>query len=125
MTPPSGSHIAFLNYPAHGHVNPTLPVAAELVRRGHRVSYVVAEQYADAVRATGATVLPYESHVPKSWDTVAIPEKITGDVVAEAGLAQAREGFAPLRTANATSRPPETSRRSRAERKSAGCGVRV
>jgi MGT family glycosyltransferase len=99
MTPPPGSHLAFLTYPAHGHLNPTLPVAAELVRRGHRVSYVVAGQYADAVRATGATVLPYESHVPKSWDTVAIPEKITGDVVAEAGLAQALEGFAPLRTA--------------------------
>ncbi|MEV4148850.1 macrolide family glycosyltransferase [Amycolatopsis sp. NPDC049691] len=99
MTPPPGSHVAFLTYPAHGHVNPTLPVAAELVRRGHRVSYVVAEQYAEAVRATGATVLPYESHVPKSWDTVAIPEEITGDVVAEAGLAQALEGFASLRTA--------------------------
>ncbi|SFW75778.1 macrolide family glycosyltransferase [Amycolatopsis australiensis] len=96
MSPQAGSHIAVLSYPAHGHVNPTLPVAAELVRRGHRVSYVVAGQFAAAVRETGATVLPYESHVPKSWDTVAIPEKITGDVVAEAGLAQALEGFAPL-----------------------------
>ncbi|MGW4526668.1 macrolide family glycosyltransferase [Amycolatopsis sp. NPDC004378] len=99
MSPQAGRHIAFLNYPAHGHVNPTLPVAAELVRRGHRVSYVVADQFAETVRGTGATVLPYASHVPKSWDTVAIPEEITGDVVAEAGLAQALEGFAPLTAA--------------------------
>ncbi|XVS65936.1 hypothetical protein ACQPYE_07745 [Actinosynnema sp. CA-299493] len=35
------SHIAFLNIPGHGHVNPTLPVVTELVNRGHRVTYAV------------------------------------------------------------------------------------
>ncbi|WP_372345128.1 hypothetical protein [Streptomyces sp. KL116D] len=28
--------IAFLNIGMHGHINPTLPVVAELVQRGHR-----------------------------------------------------------------------------------------
>jgi hypothetical protein len=32
-------HIAFICLPAAGYVNPTLPVVAELVRRGHRVTY--------------------------------------------------------------------------------------
>jgi MGT family glycosyltransferase len=89
-------HFAFLSYPAHGHVNPTLPVVTELVRRGHRVSYLIAGQYADAVRATGAETLVYRSQVPESWDTIAIPEIITADVVAEAARAHAVEGFSPL-----------------------------
>jgi MGT family glycosyltransferase len=33
-------HIAFICLPAAGHVNPTLPVVAELVRRGHRFHFV-------------------------------------------------------------------------------------
>ena len=31
--------IAFFCIPAHGHTNPMLPVAAELVRRGHAVRF--------------------------------------------------------------------------------------
>ncbi|MFD7863020.1 macrolide family glycosyltransferase [Streptomyces sp. NPDC059783] len=92
----SGRHIAFFNYAAHGHVNPTLPVVAELVRRGNRVTYVVADQFADVVAATGADVIPYESVVPKSWNTVAIPAKITGDDMAEAAVGHLTEAFAPL-----------------------------
>ncbi|MEU3329909.1 macrolide family glycosyltransferase [Streptomyces albus] len=92
----SGLHIAFFNYPAHGHVNPTLPVAAELVRRGHRVTYVVAGQFAEAVAATGADVLTYESVVPKAWNTVAIPQKVTADDIAEASVTHLTEALAPL-----------------------------
>ena len=33
------STIAFHNIAMHGHINPTLPVVAELVRRGHTVIY--------------------------------------------------------------------------------------
>lgn len=89
-------HIAFFNYPAHGHVNPTLPVVAELVGRGHRVTYVVASHFADVVAATGAEVISYESTVPKSWNTVAIPKKVTGDDLAEAGVAHLSEALTPL-----------------------------
>ena len=35
MTP---LHIAMIGVPAHGHMNPHLPVLAELVARGHRVT---------------------------------------------------------------------------------------
>ncbi|CAM5632871.1 oleandomycin glycosyltransferase [Streptomyces pilosus] len=50
------STIAFLTVPLHGHVNPTLPVMAELVRRGHTVTCHTTAAFADAVAATGATV---------------------------------------------------------------------
>jgi MGT family glycosyltransferase len=48
-------HFAFVCLPAAGHVNPTLPVVAELVRRGHRVTYAAAAGYAQAVESAGAT----------------------------------------------------------------------
>ncbi|MFE4544579.1 macrolide family glycosyltransferase [Arthrobacter sp. NPDC056727] len=47
-------HFAFICLPATGHVNPTLPVAAELVRRGHRVTYATSAKYAAAVESAGA-----------------------------------------------------------------------
>lgn len=48
------SHIAFEAPPAPGHVNPTLPLVAELVRRGHRVSFATGERMLHAVRQAGA-----------------------------------------------------------------------
>lgn len=48
-------HFAFVCLPATGHVNPTLPVVAELVRRGHRVTYATSAKYAAAVESAGAT----------------------------------------------------------------------
>ncbi|NUH42241.1 OleI family self-immunity macrolide glycosyltransferase [Streptomyces samsunensis] len=60
------SHIAFFNIPAHGHVNPTLGTVAELVRRGHRVSYAAAAEFGPQVRAAGAALVPYETTLPAS-----------------------------------------------------------
>ncbi|MFI1304120.1 macrolide family glycosyltransferase [Streptomyces sioyaensis] len=54
-------HILVLTIPAHGHLRPLLAVTEQLVRRGHRVSFLTTEEFAPAVRATGATALPYES----------------------------------------------------------------
>jgi UDP:flavonoid glycosyltransferase YjiC (YdhE family) len=51
------SRFLFLPVPAHGHVNPSLAVAAELGRRGHQVTYVVAEEFREAVARTGADVV--------------------------------------------------------------------
>lgn len=60
---------AFVCLPAAGHVNPTLPVVAELVRRGHRVTYATSEHYAEAVRATGAAFFEsgedHAAHFPR------------------------------------------------------------
>lgn len=49
---------------AHGHVNPSLPVLAELVRRGHRVTVAVPDTFAETVASTGATPLCYHSLLP-------------------------------------------------------------
>jgi MGT family glycosyltransferase len=54
---------SFLNVPAWGHVNPTLPVVQELVRRGHEVSYYLTEDFRETIGATGAVFQPYESKI--------------------------------------------------------------
>jgi MGT family glycosyltransferase len=50
--------------PAHGHVQPSLPVIAELVERGHRVSYVVPAPFAELVASTGATPVVHATLLP-------------------------------------------------------------
>ncbi|HEY0805772.1 MAG TPA: macrolide family glycosyltransferase [Pseudonocardiaceae bacterium] len=50
-----GKHIAFITGPASGHINPTLPLVRELTKRGHRVSYVTAAEFAATIEAAGAT----------------------------------------------------------------------
>jgi len=52
--------ITFFNVPASGHVNPTLPITAELVQRGHEVVYYLTPGYQDPVEATGASFRAYE-----------------------------------------------------------------
>jgi len=51
----------FLPTPAYGHVNPTLAIAQELVRRGQEVTYYVPELFRETVQATGASVCCYDS----------------------------------------------------------------
>src|SRR5690606_41913602 len=53
------STIAFVNVAMHGHINPTLPVVAELSRRGHAVSYHTPASYAPGIGAAGATSYLY------------------------------------------------------------------
>jgi MGT family glycosyltransferase len=53
------STFAFLNIAMHGRVNPTLPVVAELVRRGHSVSYHTSPAFRAEIAATGAVVHLY------------------------------------------------------------------
>lgn len=50
----------FFNVSAYGHVNPTLPIVAELSRRGHKVYYFIGESFAGAVQKAGGipVVLP-------------------------------------------------------------------
>lgn len=47
-------HLAFVSIPAYGHVNPTLPLVAELVGRGHRVTYFTSADFGPQIRNAGA-----------------------------------------------------------------------
>ncbi|MCI2416557.1 glycosyl transferase [Saccharopolyspora sp. K220] len=59
-------HFAFVSMPAAGHLNPTLPLVAELLDRGHRVSYAVGHEMVSAVEATGADVIALPTEMPKT-----------------------------------------------------------
>lgn len=51
--------ILTVNVPYAGHVNPTLPLTKELVKRGHQVTYINAEEFRSKIEASGAVFLPY------------------------------------------------------------------
>ncbi|MDT3427431.1 MGT family glycosyltransferase [Paenibacillus forsythiae] len=55
------AHIAMINIPAYGHINPTLAVVSELVNKGYKVTYPAVDQFIPVVKQTGASVLPYHS----------------------------------------------------------------
>jgi MGT family glycosyltransferase len=46
--------LVFLNLPARGHINPTLPIVHELIARDHEVHYFTAEEYRGIVETAGA-----------------------------------------------------------------------
>jgi MGT family glycosyltransferase len=56
----------FFNVPGHGHVNPSLPLVAELTRRGHQITYFITEKYRARVEAAGAQFQPYAA-VPDDY----------------------------------------------------------
>src|SRR5687767_3377383 len=51
------AHVAFVSVPIGSHLNQTLPLVEALARRGHRVSYAVAEPFRARVEAAGAESL--------------------------------------------------------------------
>jgi MGT family glycosyltransferase len=53
----------FATMPAAGHVGPLVPLAHELVARGHSVAWYTGDEYRDKVEATGATFHPHV-HAP-------------------------------------------------------------
>jgi MGT family glycosyltransferase len=62
------STIVFLGPPAHGHVNPTLPVARELIQRGEQVVYFNHEEFRSRIEATDATFHPYPEGAIRASD---------------------------------------------------------
>ncbi len=89
------SHIAFLNNSGYGHVIPTLSVVDELVRRGHRVTYVTGDRLAGTVEATGARVLGYDSQLVH----VDLSEMVTADATSRMPGIYLQESVDILRTA--------------------------
>lgn len=57
-------NIMFFNIPAHGHTNPTLPVAEGLVAAGHRVRYYSYPEFRERIRDTGAEYISCEEYLP-------------------------------------------------------------
>jgi len=53
--------IFFFCIPAHGHTNPMLPVAKELVQRGNTVRFYSFEQFREKIELTGAKFISCDS----------------------------------------------------------------
>ncbi|NDJ53292.1 MAG: hypothetical protein GYB68_09445 [Chloroflexi bacterium] len=70
----------FLNTSAYGHVNPTIPVVSELVRRGEGILYFTAAIHQPALEEAGASYQPYPHAAPQiavAGDTLAdLAEKL-------------------------------------------------
>ncbi|GLY36334.1 glycosyl transferase [Amycolatopsis sp. NBRC 101858] len=86
------SHLAFCMPAGAGHLNPTLAVAAELTKRGHRVTYAAPEFVGDRIRETGAELVPYES----TWGNVKEPPKFDRKDLGRAMAMNLRETKAVL-----------------------------
>lgn len=67
--------IFFFSIPAHGHVNPTLPLVRELTTRGHRVVYYETEEFRKKIESAGAEFVPIEPYMPPTPENI---DKIAG-----------------------------------------------
>ncbi|MFE3684488.1 macrolide family glycosyltransferase [Streptomyces sp. NPDC059095] len=86
-------HLLFMSMPQPGHVFPNLAVIEELVREGHRVSFVTGASVADAVGAAGATAVSYDSLFDR-------PEQLEGGTEgADMALVAHADGLVMLATA--------------------------
>lgn len=59
------SRIVFFSIPAHGHTNPTIPVVAELVHRGHQVWYYSFWEFQEKIEEAGAVFIGCDEFLPK------------------------------------------------------------
>jgi MGT family glycosyltransferase len=74
----------FYNIPYHGHVNPTLPLIRELVRRGDQVTYFSSPTFADRITATGATFRAYRKSTALEQSRKDTHTAYVGGLLAEA-----------------------------------------
>ncbi|MFG2678569.1 nucleotide disphospho-sugar-binding domain-containing protein [Streptomyces sp. NPDC048392] len=90
------AHIALMSVPLHGHVNPLLGVAAELVAHGHRVTFATGRGFTTLIEETGATAVGYDSTFPvpggerQDW----LPDDDDGSLAVEA-FTREREAVLP------------------------------
>lgn len=57
--------IALFCIPAHGHTNPMLPVAAELVKRGNIVRFYSFSEFENKIKTTGAEYISCDKFLPE------------------------------------------------------------
>src|SRR6185436_11923214 len=88
---------SFFCMPGHGHVNPTLPLVSELVKRGERIDYWTGPDFRPGIENAGATFCP----LPRVFDRMETLDKnggvfAIGEFMAEATLASLPELTAAL-----------------------------
>src|SRR5688572_32807348 len=90
----------FAVFPVSGHVNPGLPIARELVARGHDVRWYSTQRFRRAIEATGARWVPFRAATPidEEWLPEQFPGRPSGgiaqlqfDIEHEIGRASCRE----------------------------------
>lgn len=77
--------ISFYGPLGAGHVNPTLGIAGELVRRGHAVTYYAPRPFADRIIETGARFVP----VTSTWEAMdrdTLPQMHGKELIRATGL---------------------------------------
>ncbi|TBX45781.1 macrolide family glycosyltransferase [Bacillus thuringiensis] len=57
--------VLMFNFPGEGHINPTIAVVEELIKRGEEVIYYCVEEYRSKIENTGALFRPYENFISK------------------------------------------------------------
>ena len=57
--------IALFSIPAHGHTNPMLPVAQELVQRGNKVRFYSFNEFEQKISFTGTEFVSCDSFLPE------------------------------------------------------------
>ena len=53
------SKVIFFSLPAYGHVNPSLPLVAEMIKRGEQVIYYSGNEFKTQIENTGAQFRSY------------------------------------------------------------------
>lgn len=56
-------HIMFFCIPAHGHTNPMLPAAKELINRGHAVRFYSFNEFEEKIKKTGAEFISCDQYL--------------------------------------------------------------
>lgn len=55
--------VLIFNFPGEGHINPTIALVEELIKRGEEVIYYCVEEYRSKIENTGALFRPYENFI--------------------------------------------------------------
>jgi MGT family glycosyltransferase len=105
MEPSMKKHLLFCSVPAHGHVNPTLPLVEELVCRGHRVTYATNSSFTTDIESTGATLLPTGEELPPRPSIIEFNPEVIAQLM-ERMVGQARSSIPPM-VEHAQQDPPD------------------